>query len=143
MHLNRTIRLLIWLGLAIIAVALSVHFYPKVVYRLTSGQTVRFEREVRFQLIDLGQNATLQWNLELSQGNRRLFLAPMDSLPREVYVSAADFQKCWAVPLSQLQRDSMTVVATLEGKSLLLLDGYSSVRVLDTRLIKKYPTSGK
>ena len=122
---------------------LALTAYPFIAYRLSSGETKRFEREVRYQVIDFGQNGGLRWFFEEKRGNKRLFLVPEDSIPAWMFVSSDDFKKCWPVPLSEMRRDTFTLVAVLEANPLLLVNDYTPARVVETKRLKKFPVTAK
>jgi hypothetical protein len=141
--MKRVVKILVWSTALVAGLLVGLTCYPFIFYRLTSGETIRFEREVRYQVIDFGQNGGLRWYFEKERGNSRLFLAPEDSTPSWVYVSSDDFRKCWSVPLSEMIRDTFTVVAVLEASRLLLVSGYSPSKVMETKRIKKHPVTSK
>ena len=141
--MNRVLRIVVWIVSIILLLYLTSIVSPFVIYRFSIGRTSRFEREVRYQVIDFGQNGGLRFWFESKRGNKRLFLVPEDSIPTWVYVSPDDFQKCWSVPWPEMQRDTFTVVAVLETKSLLFLNDYTPTKVIDTKRVKKPPVVRK
>jgi hypothetical protein len=122
---------------------LTIIVSPFVIFRLSLSEPKRFEREVRFQVIDFGQNGGIRYWFEYKRGNKRLFLVPEDSIPTWVYVSPNDFAKCWSVPWPEMKRDTFTIVAVLESKPLLFGNDYTPARLLETKRVKKFPVVRK
>ena len=141
--MNRTTKILVWTLGGFLVLVLGLTAYPFIVYRLPSGQTRKLEREIRYQVVDYGQNGGLRWLFEDECGNRRLFLEPEDSVPTWIYVSSEDFKKCWPVSLSKMRQDTFTFVAKLEAKPLLIVKDYAPAKVIDVRRIRKFPVTAK
>jgi hypothetical protein len=83
------------------------------------------------------------WLFEDRRGNKRLFLEPEDSVPTWVCVSSDDFRKCWPVPLSEMRRDTFTLVAVLEENPLSFVNDYAPAEIIETGRVKEFPLTPK
>ena len=137
--MKRVQKRIVWIISISIILILGILISPFIVFRLSIGETKRIEREVRYQLVDIGQNGDPRYWFEANRGNKRLFLASEDPMPVWIYVSPDDFEKCWSVAWQVMQRDTFTFVAVIESKPLLFVNDYSLAKVLEIKRIRKFP----
>ncbi len=133
------LKILVVIAILILLVIIT----PFIVFRLPEGSAKQFQREVRYQYLDFGQNGGERWYFEKGLNNRRLFLAPEDTFPKWIYVSEQDYKKCWYYPHSMMVHDTFTFVITFQASPLLLIKDVSFAKITEIEKIKKFPITSK
>jgi hypothetical protein len=82
MTIEKKIRKLLWGAVIIVILALTLGMY-----RLPGGRLRSFRKEIRYQVIDLGQGDFLRSFFESCFSERRIFVAGDENDPQWFYVS--------------------------------------------------------
>ncbi len=108
-------------------------------YRIPSGKAFTLEREMVFQMIDIGQGDPVRANtLELTLGKRRIFTTTKNGTQEWFYVSKEDFDKCWNSKPADLSNSSETLLLHIATKKL-LFGGYAPATIVKIETLDKVP----
>jgi hypothetical protein len=134
--MKRLIRIvLFFLGACLVAFLLAI-----ATYRIPNGNSQRFEAEIQYQMLDLGQLDVFRYNcIEYVLQNRRVFLRTHSDSVEWFYVSPDDFLKCWPETPVELKRKHYTIKAQFEARPLWLVQGFTIATVIDTQHISGEP----
>lgn len=113
-----------------------VFIMPFVRYRLPNGRPIEVKAEVLYLYVDMGQGDLWRSIFEIPLGNRRLFLVGN----RWMFVSNADFKRCWPVP--DMRHSDYTLEVTLAA-SPLLFGGHGIAKVVAIERLDKRPVYDK
>lgn len=114
-----------------------------VFYRLTNFRTQEITREIRYQIIDIGQLDTLRFSCETIFGNRRIWVTGERNKPEWFYVTKADFEKLWPEPVSDMEGKNYTIEATFLVQPLLMTRGFSIATIKEIKRLRKTPVVSK
>lgn len=121
----------------LLATSIVAFFITTLIYRISSGETKRFEAEIQYQMLEFGQLDFIRCNIiEDAFRNRRVFLRS-DSIPW-VYVTHDDFSKCWPLDAPS-EMKGFTIKATFETRPLWLIHGFTVATVIDTHHVAGKP----
>jgi hypothetical protein len=117
---------------------LVILLLPCALYRIPRGCARPFEREVRYQLIDIGHGDWPRHTFESILGNHRLFLvdAPW------VYVSPEDRRRCWPESPWDMMEKGYTNRVRFRARPL-RLGGYGPAEIIEVRRVKGTPVIRK
>ncbi len=137
-----------WLRRFLLGVAL-VLVLPILLIRAPVGDSVELVGEIRYQMRDPGPvpGQLIRTPVESLFGKRGLYLVngpsgyTMESGPR-LYVSEADWLRCWPEDPHDMQEKGYTMEAVLVARPL-LVGGYTPARLVSVRRIEKLPVITK
>lgn len=123
----------------LVTLFLLVMVFNFIRYRLPKGKSVSLERKMVFQMIDIGQADGWRCNVfESLLGKKRISVVDEHEQVTWFYVNQADFAQCWKTSPFKLQKQSQTLLLTLDVQPL-LLGGYGPAKITNIEFINEMP----
>jgi hypothetical protein len=125
------------------AVVIVILLLPLAPYRLPGGRLRSFRKEIRYQVIDIGQADFMRSGFESFLFNRRIFVVSDEIEPRWFYVTESDHERLWPETWPEMIEKNYTIEATFEVGPLLLTSGNSVATVTEIERVNKRPVVSK
>lgn len=138
--LERILRIILYIFSALVILFIFSAALGFLRYRITSGEEVTIQREIKYQVIDLiGLDTYRAIVIEPLAGNRRVFVINEDGGTGWFYVSPEDEDKIWPANLYEID---YTLEVTFKTKKL-LFGGYAPAQVVEIQKVDRKPRIAK
>ena len=108
-------------------------------FRLGGFRSQEITREIRYQVLDFGEDDLPRFYVEALLGNWRIWVVDERRNFDRFYVSKADFRKLWPEPWPDMDDKNYTIEATFRVRPLIFNSGYSVAEVTGIKQLNKKP----
>ncbi|MFC5048399.1 hypothetical protein ACFSTE_13680 [Aquimarina hainanensis] len=124
--------------LSIIVTLLVVSMLVLVRYRLIHSKIIRGASEVKYKMIDLGQQDIFRHGLESLLGKKRVFLKTQNKDIEWLYISKINFKKLYPESPIKMKEKNYTIKFSYETKRL-IFGGYACAKIISFEKINEIP----